>query len=117
RLSIAVQTLCYGMLFGVLASTQQIFDVTYNQGANFPLWFGAIAVVAASASVLNARLVGRIGMRGLIKGMLSVQIGFSSLMIAAVLLPIPDTLEFAAYVVWTTSVFFQAGLTLGNLNA
>ena len=117
RLSIAVQTLCYGMLFGVLASTQQIFDVTYDQGADFPLWFGGIAVVAASASLLNARLVGRIGMRGLIKGMLTVQIGFSTLMIVAVVLPIPDGLEFAAYVIWTTSVFFQAGLTIGNLNA
>jgi len=117
RLSIAVQTLCYGMLFGVLASTQQIFDVTYDQGANFPLWFGGIAVVAASASLLNARLVGRLGMRPLIKGMLTVQIGFSGLMIAAVLLPIPDQVEFAIYVIWTTSVFFQAGLTIGNLNA
>ncbi len=117
RLSIFVQTLCFGMLFSVLSSTQQVFDQTFGQGDNFPLWFGGIAVVAASASFLNARLVGRLGMRTLIKAMLVAQIGFSLAMIAVTLAGPPVWLALAAYVVWTTSVFFQAGLTIGNLNA
>lgn len=117
RLSIAVQTLTFGMLFATLSSTQQVFDVTYGRGDSFPFWFFGIAVVAASASVLNARLVVRLGMRAMIKGMLGVQVGLSLGMVAAVLMPLGREVEFFVYLFWTTSVFFQMGLTLGNLNA
>ena len=117
RLSIFVQTLCFGMLFATLSSTQQIFDQTYGQGDTFHLWFGGIAVVASLASVLNARLVGRLGMRALIKAMLAVQTLLSLGMVLAVILPLPAGVELGIYVLWTASVFFQAGMTLGNLNA
>ena len=117
RLSILVQTLAFGMLFAHLSTTQQLFDTTYGHGAHFHLWFGGIALVAASASVVNARLVGRTGMRPLVKAMFTAQIGLSAGMIAAVLAPLPQPVEFAIYVVWTTSIFFQAGMTIGNLNA
>ncbi len=117
RLSILVQTLAFAMLFSVLSSTQQIFDQTFGRGDSFPLWFGGIAVVAASSGLLNARLVGRLGMRAMIKGMLAVQIGLSLLMILVTLADPPQAVAFWAYVIWTTSVFFQAGLTIGNLNA
>lgn len=117
RLSTLVQTLCFAMLFTVLASTQQVFDQTYGYGDSFHYWFGGIALVAASASVVNAKLVLKTGMRALIKGMLSVQILLSLTMVAAIVLPLPQSAEFAIYVIWTTSIFFQAGLTIGNLNA
>jgi DHA1 family bicyclomycin/chloramphenicol resistance-like MFS transporter len=117
RLSIFVQTLTYGMLFTVLSSTQQVFDITFGQGAHFHYWFGGIAVVAASASVLNARIVVRLGMRAIIKSMFMVQIGVTLLMIAITLADGPYWLVFGTYVVWITSNFFQAGLTIGNLNA
>lgn len=117
RLSVLVQTLSFAMLFATLSSTQQIFDVTYGLGDSFHFWFGGIAVVSASASIVNARLVMRLGMRALIKSMLAVQLCLALSMVAAVLLPLPGKVELAVYVIWTTSVFFQAGMTLGNLNA
>ncbi len=117
RLSIYVQTLCFGMLFAVLSSTQQVFDQTFGLGDSFPLWFGGIALLASSASMLNARLVGRLGMRALVKGMLTAQIGLSVVMIAVTVLNVPTAVLFWVYVVWTVSLFFQAGLTIGNLNA
>jgi len=117
RLSIAVQVLSFGMLFATLSSTQQIFDLTYGQGTVFHLWFGGIAVLAASASFVNARLVMRLGMRALIKAMLSVQVGMSALMAAVILTGLAGEAELYVYALWTVSVFFQAGLTLGNLNA
>ncbi len=117
RLSILVQTLTYGMLFTILSSTQQVFDITFGQGDHFHYWFGGIAVVAASASVLNARIVVRLGMRAIIKAMFTVQIGITLLMIAITLADGPYWLVFGTYVVWITSNFFQAGLTIGNLNA
>ncbi|MCF6443284.1 multidrug effflux MFS transporter [Nereida sp. MMG025] len=115
RDAILVQTLCYAMLFAALSSTQYVFAQTFDQGAAFPLWFGLIAILAASASILNARIVVRLGMALLVRRMLSVQIGLSMLMIA-VWLAVP-TLAFPVYVIWTTSIFFMAGMTLGNLNA
>jgi DHA1 family bicyclomycin/chloramphenicol resistance-like MFS transporter len=117
RLSIFVQTLSYGMLFSVLSSTQQIFDKTYGQGETFHLWFGGIAVLAASASLVNARLVGQLGMRPIIKATFLVQIVFSTGMIVVTLLSLSTQIELIFYALWTVSVFFQAGLTIGNLNA
>ena len=117
RLSIAVQTLVFGILFIVLSSTQQVFDVTFSQGAHFHYWFGGIAILAASASLLNARLVMRLGMRAIIKAMLTIQIGITLAMIAVTAIDGPYWLAFGTYVIWVTGNFFQAGLTIGNLNA
>lgn len=116
-LSIAVQTLCFGMLFAMLSSVHSLFDQTYGRGATFPLWFGGIAVVASTASMLNAWLVGRLGMRALIKAMLSVQMVLAPVMIGVTFLDLPTEITFVFFVIWTTSIFFQVGLTVGNLNA
>lgn len=117
RLSIFIQTLTFGMLFTVLSSTQQVFDVTFGQGDVFHLWFGGIAVVAAVSSVLNARLVMRLGMRAIIRGMFAAQLVITVLMIVITLANAPYWLAFGTYVFWVTSNFFQAGLAIGNLNA
>ncbi len=117
RLSILIQTLTFGMLFTVLSSTQQVFDITFGQGEVFHLWFGAIAILAASSSVLNARIVMRLGMRAIIKGMFTAQIVISVLTIVITLANAPYWLALGTYVFWVTSNFFQAGLTIGNLNA
>jgi MFS transporter, DHA1 family, multidrug resistance protein len=117
RLSIAVQTLTFGMLFVVLSSTQQVFDVTFGQGVHFHYWFGGIAIIAASASLLNARLVMRLGMRAIIKTVLTIQIGLTLAMIVITAADGPYWLAFGTYVIWVTGNFFQAGLTIGNLNA
>ena len=117
RLSIIIQTLTFGMLFTVLSSTQQVFDITYGQGHAFHLWFGGIAILSASASALNARLVGRLGMRAIIKAMYTAQIVSCTVMILLAFTGGPYWLVFGAYVVWIFGNFFQAGLTIGNLNA
>lgn len=117
RLATLAQTLCFGMLFGMLSSIQQLFEETYGRGDNFPLWFGGIALVAATGSILNAQLVVRLGMRTMVIGALSGQVVLSSLMALAVLLQVPLGIQFVMFIVWTSSVFFQAGLTIGNLNA
>jgi len=116
-LSILIQTLTFAMLFSMLSSTQQVFDVTYGQGDVFHLWFGGLAVIAASSGFLNARLVVRLGMRAIIKGMYTAQIGLSILLIAVLIAGLPPEVGFAAYVLWVLGNFFQAGMTIGNLNA
>ncbi len=117
RLSILIQTLTFGMLFSMLSSTQQVFDQTFGQGDVFHLWFGGIAVVAASSGFLNARLVGRLGMRAIIRAMYIGQIVVTVVLIAVLTTGSPFGLGFAAYVLWVLTNFFQAGMTIGNLNA
>lgn len=117
RLSIFIQTLTFGMLFVVLSTTQQVFDITFDQGAHFHLWFGGIAILAASGSILNARIVGTFGMRAIIKATFAIQIVITIIMIAVTLTNAPYWLAFGMYVVWVTGNFFQAGLCIGNLNA
>lgn len=117
RLSLLIQTLAFGMLFVTISTTQQVFDVTYGRGDHFHLWFGGIAICAASASVVNAYYVVRVGMRAIIRITFLAQIVLSLAMAAAILLPLSQAVEFPIYVLWTLSLFYQAGLTLGNLNA
>lgn len=117
-IAIAVQTLAFACLFGTLSSTQQIFDTTFGRADSFPAWFAVIALCAGSASILNANLVVRLGMRLLISTTLVVQIvlslGFGLMTWADAW---PETLAFPAYLAWTISVFMMGGLVLGNLNA
>jgi len=115
--AIAVQTLCFGALFGTLSSTQQIFGETFGMGESFPLWFAGIALVSGAAGLINARLVGRVGMRRMVSATLLAQVLSSGLMAASGLMDLPFVLSFGLYLVWTTGVFFGVGLTLGNLNA
>ncbi len=117
RLSILAQTLCFSLLFMTITMIQQIFDITFGQAASFPFWFAGMALVAGSASLLNATLVMRFGMRKLASLALGAQVFLSSLMVFAWLTGAFGNATFLAFVVWMTSVFFQTGLTIGNLNA
>ncbi len=45
QLSIVVQTLIFGALFGMISSIQPIFDETFGRAASFPFWFAFIAAV------------------------------------------------------------------------
>lgn len=114
RLSMAVQTLCFAMLFSSVSSIQQIMDVTYGRAEEFPYWFAAIAAVAAFGSIVNAALVMRLGMRRLIQMALMIEAGLTLTVLTAFL---TGWGSFPLYFVWQVTVFFQIGLTLGNLNA
>ena len=116
RMSIMVQTLVYGCLFANLSASQQVFDITYGRGETFALWFAVIAIVAATASILNARIVVRVGMRRLVTIALCVQM-LASIAMALVLGLLPASVAFYAYLIWCIGVFFMTGLTIGNLNA
>ncbi|QQA44785.1 multidrug effflux MFS transporter [Pelagovum pacificum] len=116
-LATVVQTFIFGMLFSNISSTQMIFDQTYGYGDTFHLWFGGLAILAASGNVLNAQVVVKTGMRALIRWAMMGQIFFSTAMILVLWLPLPASVEFPLFLIWTWSLFFQMGLTIGNLNA
>ena len=117
RISILVQSLIFGSLFGMISSVQQVYDLTYDRGDQFPLWFAGVALISGSASLLNARLVMRLGMRYLITAATGAQIVLAaSMALAVTLLPVSD-IQFYVFALWQTAVFFSVGMTLGNLNA
>lgn len=116
RLSMIVQTLGFGILFSSLSSIQQIFDLVFDEGEHFHYWFGSIAVISASASLLNARIVGKYGMRAIIRRMFQVNITVALFMVACQFLG-NETVRFWSFYVFVVSCFFGAGMTIGNLNA
>lgn len=113
-LSTAAQVLSFAMLFSTLSSVQQTFSDTYGLTDTFPAWFALIAILAGSASILNANLVVKLGMRRMAGiGYANVTLLSAIVLVAAAINGVP----FWLYVVWTTSLFFMAGLVIGNLNA
>lgn len=117
RLSILVQTLCLGMLFIMILMVQPVYDVIFDEAANFPIYFGVIALISGSASLLNAAIVVRVGMRRIVTWSLGVQIALAGVMLLLGEMALPLRSYFWIFVVWQTCVFFTAGTTMGNLNA
>lgn len=117
RLSITVQTLAMSMLIGMLLLIQQIYAQVYGRADSFAYWFGAAALVSASASWLNAVLVVRFGMRRLITVALGAQIVLSGGLLLSGLMDLSEPYGFVVFLIWQIAIFLQAGLTLGNLNA
>lgn len=117
RLSICVQSLCLAILFAMLSMVQPIYEVVFERADSFPYWFGAVAVVSASGSFVNAALVVRIGMRRMVTWSLGLQIIMAGVMIPIGVAGLDTDVLFALFVIWQAYVFFMAGTTMGNLNA
>lgn len=113
-ISILVQSLCFSVLFLTLSIIQPTFDVTYGEAAHFHWWFGLIAILAASASILNARIVERFGMRRIVMAALAGQTVIS---LGIFVLSLGGHLPLWGYVAWNVTLFGLAGLTIGNINA
>ncbi len=109
----AVLSLGFGQMMALLSSAQQLFD-SYGRGAGFPLWFALMALLSGAGTVLNAKLVMRLGMRRMARGAYLMQIGMSALMLVVMAFgPLP----FPLFFIWAVSIFAMAGITFGNLNA
>ncbi len=115
RMSVIVQTLVSAMLFVTLMLVQQVYDLVYDRGDEFPFWFFVVALIAGTASLLNALLVVRFGMHRLVTVTLGIQVLLSGSYAIFDLGSVPY--GFYLFVTWQTSIFFQAGMTIGNLNA
>lgn len=115
RVAILVQSLVMAILFSVLVMVQPIYAQVFDKAESFPYWFGVIALMSATSNMLNAVLVVRFGMRRLITIALMMQIALSSFIILSS--GYTSEPSFALFAIWQAYVFFQVGLTVGNLNA
>ena len=108
--------LIFGALLGYLTSAQQILQQEYALGSRFPIFFALVAISIGAASLANASLVLRYGMRPLanwsLRGIFLVSIVFAA--IAGTWSGQPPLWALMAYLM---SSFFGIGLLFGNLNA
>lgn len=117
RLSILVQSLCFGMIFATINSVHAVYEVSFGKAEVFSMWFAIIGLLSAASSMVNAALVVRLGMRFLLTVALAAQVAMSSaLLVALTVLPVGPSL-FGIFLIWQFGIFFQAGLTIGNANA
>src|ERR1700737_715852 len=101
----AVQASLYGFVF----SSEQVFTEIYKLGNYFPLAFAAIAVGIAVAGFLNARFVGRVGMRVISHGALVGFVAVAGIMLLAAkaqILPLPLFIALAALMMFAFGVMF-----------
>jgi MFS transporter, DHA1 family, multidrug resistance protein len=106
----------FGSFIGYLSSSQQIFQLQYQLHDLFPLYFGILACAIGGASLCNASLVMRFGMRRLsnyaMRGICLLSIPF--LLLAAMQDGHPPLYQLMAYLL---PLFFCFGILFGNLNA
>jgi DHA1 family bicyclomycin/chloramphenicol resistance-like MFS transporter len=103
-----------GALFAYVFCAQQVFTGIYKLGTYFPLAFAAVAIGVAVAGFLNARLVGRVGMRVMSHSALVGFLAVSVVMFGAArvgLLPLPLFMALSAL------MMFAFGLMTANFTA
>lgn len=116
--AILVQALLLAVIFSTISSIQGIFERYFDLGASFPYWFGAIAILSGGGSLLNARIVVKVGMQRVIRASLAAVLCLTVAFIGFLLFgPTDWTTVFVLYLIWQLSVFTMMGLTMGNLNA
>ena len=116
--SIITLVFAYGILFIGIFLIQPVFEQVFNRAATFPYWFATIALLAASSSYVNARLVRKLGMRMLTSIAFRAQVCFSAIVFFVYWLGyFEGQFGFFCFLFWMFSIFFQAGLTMGNLTA
>ena len=106
----------FGAFIGYLSSAQQILQTQYALGNQFAIYFGVLAASIGLASLVNAQLVVRLGMRRL----------SATAMISTALLSAPFFLLAQFYqghpplvllMAYLLIIFFFFGIMFGNLNA
>jgi DHA1 family bicyclomycin/chloramphenicol resistance-like MFS transporter len=101
-------------LYGFVFSSEQVFTGIYKLGNYFPLAFAAIAVGIAVAGFLNARFVGRVGMRVISHGALIGFVVVAGIMLFAAQLQV---LPLPLFMVLAALMMFAFGLTFANFTA
>ncbi|MDF1748347.1 MAG: multidrug effflux MFS transporter [Alphaproteobacteria bacterium] len=106
----------FGAFVGYLNSAQQIFQDVFGLGELFPLFFGILALSIGASSVVNARIVMRLGMRFLSFAAVFALTGLSLFFLVVDFL-LQGHPPLWAFMLWGMTSFFCIGLLFGNLNA
>ena len=78
-------TCMMGVMTTYLASSELIISEIFGRGDQFPVVFGVVALLLGAASFLNGQLVGRVGIRPLLRPVLGCYVAFSVITLAVAL--------------------------------
>jgi DHA1 family bicyclomycin/chloramphenicol resistance-like MFS transporter len=106
--------LCFGALFGYISTSEQIFLETFHLGGKFALAFASIAGALGVATLLNARIVSRFGMRRLTHGALLLFISANVFHLIIALMAGDSLILFMGFMMVS---FFALGLIGPNATA
>ncbi len=109
-------TFIFGALFGFINSAQQIYVGIYGLGVWFPVAFAAVALFMALSSFVNAKLVGRFGMRKLSHASLLGFIAINLIWLVVQLVG-PAPMPFALFITFFALAMFQFGWIGSNFNS
>ena len=109
-------TFIFGALFGFINSAQQVYVGIYGLGVWFPVAFAAVALFMALSSFVNAKLVGRFGMRKLSHGSL---LGFIAINLIWLVVQVvgPQPMPFYLFIGFFALAMFQFGWIGSNFNS
>ncbi len=101
---------------GFLNSSQQVFQIQFELGDKFPIYFAAIALSVGTASFVNGKLVMRFGMKKMVRAavlaIVVISIIFFALMSTIFINP-----SLTVFMVYLLSTVFFVGILFGNLNS
>jgi len=103
-----------GALFAFVLSSQQIFTEVFGLGRYFTLVFAVIAVGMAIAGFVNAKFVGRLGMRMISHGAL---IGYAAVAGTIYVTARAQMLPLPLFVALSSLAMFALGLMIANFTA
>ncbi|MCK5778877.1 MAG: multidrug effflux MFS transporter [Rhodospirillales bacterium] len=107
----------FGAFLGYLSSAQQIFQTTYKLGELFPIYFGIAALAIGTASIVNSKLVMKLGMRYLSRRALIGIIFVSGAMLIGAATQWQGIPPLPLFMAWLMCTFFCVGMLFGNFNA
>lgn len=106
--------LCFGALFGFISASEQIFHQIFEIGDKFALAFAVVAGALAAATLTNAGLVNRFGMRRMCHGaiLLFIISNAAHLLVALIMGE-----HLMVFMVFMAIAFFSLGLIGPNCGA
>lgn len=114
----ASYTLCMGLFFGsfmgYLNSSQQIFQVQFETGNLFSVYFGVLALVLGFSSLINSRIVEKHGAKTIAFRAISTVVVSSAIFLG---LHAFMAISLWMFLVYAAILFFCFGLLFGNFNA
>lgn len=115
QLYILASGIIFGSFIGYLSTSQQILQVLYDTGEQFPLYFGILTIAIGFSSFANSKLVMKIKMERLcliaLFSSAVCSIGFILLLSANDL-----HLSLPSFLLYITLTFFCFGMLFGNLS-
>ena len=108
------QTVLFGGLFGFINSAPQVFDDALGAADKFTIGFAIVAAFIACASLVNARLVNRLGMRVMSHSALMLFIAASGVHAA---IAVTGHESLVSFLILQSITMFSFGLMSGNFGA